>query len=61
MVTLWQANEGFKVLRPSGLEKFQFSSIAPKIFAQFMKFYFFSVMLNYCINLLVVVYDTIKL
>ena len=41
MVTLWQANEGFKVLRPSGLEKFQFSSIAPKIFAQIMKFFFF--------------------
>ena len=41
MVTLWQANEGFKVLRPSGLEKFQFSSIVPKIFAQIMKFYFF--------------------
>ena len=34
MVTLWHAIEGFKVLRPSGFEIFQFFSIVPEIFAK---------------------------
>ena len=42
MVTLWQANEGSKVFRPSGFEIFQFFFNLVLISDKKMKFYFFT-------------------
>ena len=69
IVTLWRANEGFKVLRPSGFEIFQFFSIAPEIFAnkifsdKIMKFNFSFMQIAELLYKFIVViyYDAIKL